>query len=145
MEDVARGLQYLHDTDLAHGNLKGVRFLRIFSNDDTHWLVQKNILISDDGCACIADVGLTRIAPDMVSVTAGSMTDDNSNCSSRWGAPELLDPERFGSKRRGPTKKSDIHSMGMTIYEVSFLQRKSGGSIEVALGSHGQHPILRVQ
>ena len=83
--------------------------------------MQKNILISDDGCALLADVGLTRIAPDMFSVTTGSVTGDSSNHGPRWCAAELLDPERFGSKRRGPTKKSDIHSMGMTIYEVSFL------------------------
>ena len=59
----------------------------------------------------------------------------------RWSPPEMLDPERFGSKRAGPTKQSDVYSMAMTIYEVSFFKSKSGPSIEVTSGSHGQHPI----
>ena len=63
--------------------------------------------------------------------------------SLRWAPPERLGPERFGSTVDDPGKKSDMYSMGMTIYEVSFLQFKPGRNIEVALGSHGQDPILR--
>jgi len=60
----------------------------------------------------------------------------------RWSPPERLDPERFGAKRDGPTKKADIYSMAMTIYEVSFLQRKPGQSVELVLGSYRQPPIF---
>jgi hypothetical protein len=33
-------------------------------------------------------------------------------------SPELLDPERFGSKNSRPTKESDCYALGMVIYEV---------------------------
>jgi len=84
-----------------------------------------------------------RIAGDL----GGTATVSNATASpdaspQRWRPPEELDPVRFGSQRGEPTKKGDMHSMGMTIYEVSFLQYKSGRSIEVALGSNRQGPIL---
>ena len=113
-----RGLQYLHSIELAHGNLKGVRFLHLFQLP-TFTLLQRNILISDDGRACLADIGLTKVASDLNSpatpaTPAGATT-------LRWSPPELVGTGRFESKRGGPTTKSDIYSMAMTIYEVSFL------------------------
>lgn len=102
LEEATRGLQYLHSVDLAHGDLKG-----------------GNILISEEGHACLADVGLTRVAGDLSSNTAttGTTSTEGAN-STRWCPPEILDPERFGFKRGGPTKKSDVYSMAMTIYQV---------------------------
>ncbi|KAF9654231.1 hypothetical protein BDM02DRAFT_3182057 [Thelephora ganbajun] len=49
-----------------------------------------NILVSEDGRACLADVGLARVAGDSGSTT----------------------------QRGSPTKKSDIHSIVITVYEV---------------------------
>ena len=87
-----------------------------------------------------------RIAGDLSSGTATTNTSTtDGDCTVRWSAPEILDPERFGFKRGGPTKKSDIYSMGMTIYEVSFLQHKLGGVFELVLDSDGQNPILRME
>jgi serine/threonine protein kinase len=37
-----------------------------------------------------------------------------------WMSPELLDPQRFGSKSR-LTRESDCYALGMVIYEVSSL------------------------
>ena len=37
-----------------------------------------------------------------------------------------------------------MYSMGMTIYEVSFFQCRSGRRVEVVSGSDGQNTILRV-
>jgi len=108
-------------------------------------LSQANILVSDDLSACLADVGLTRVAGDMVSAATSHTSTSSGGNTRRWCPPELLDPERFKSKRGGPTKKADMYSMGMTIYEVSFLQYRSGRSVEVALGPDGQYPIFRVQ
>ena len=74
-----------------------------------------------------------RIAGDMGgTVTATDATASPEASPQRWRPPEQLDPNRFGSPRGDPTKKGDIHSMGMTIYEVRFLRYKSGWSIEVA-------------
>ena len=84
-------------------------------------------MIHEDGRACLTDVGFTRVASDLSSNTG--LTDTSTTetgCTMRWSAPELRDPERYGLKKGGPTKKADIYSMAMTIYEVSFLQSTLG-------------------
>src|SRR5882762_4512311 len=101
-------------------------------------------MISEDGCACLTDVGLMRVAGDLSSGTAATNTSTiEGGYSVRWSAPELLDPERFGLERGGPTKKSDVYSMAMAIYEVRFPQHKLGRSVELVQGFDGQGPILR--
>lgn len=75
------------------------------------------------GRAYLADVGLTRLAGDLnpgTNTTTANTSTTGGRFSVRWCPPELLDPERFGSKGSRPTKKSDIYSMAMTVYEVSF-------------------------
>jgi len=75
---------------------------------------------------------------DQNSTAATSQTTStNGDNTPRWCAPELLDPERYGLKRGGPTKESDIYSMGMTIYQVSLPRRTPDGNIEVVAGSDG--------
>ena len=65
------------------------------------------------------------MAGDIGSATAASnLSTSTGAITLRWSPPELLDPEKFGSKRDGPTKKSDMYSMGMTIYEVSLHPSK---------------------
>jgi len=64
-----------------------------------------------------------RIAGDLGgTVSAPDATTSPHASPQRWHSPELLDPGRFGSQRGDPTKKGDVHSIGMTIYEVSFLR-----------------------
>jgi serine/threonine protein kinase len=82
-----------------------------------------NILVSKEGCACLAYVGFTRAAGDVNSTIVTSTTTFAN--TRRWCAPELLDPERFGLRGGNPTKRSDIYSMGMTVYEVSFFRQGS--------------------
>lgn len=89
-----------------------------------------NILVSDEGHACLADVGLTRVAGDVNTIATASATTFANTV--RWCPPELLDPERYGSKGGDPTKRSDIYSMAMTVYEVSFFRYKPGRSVDVA-------------
>jgi len=102
LEDAARGLQYLHSMDLVHGDLKGA-----------------NILVSEEGRACLTDVGLARVADDLDPTTATPpASTTNVTIVLRSPQLELLVPERFGSKEGSRTKKTDIYSMGMTIYEV---------------------------
>jgi serine/threonine protein kinase len=101
--------------------------------------MQASILVSEDGRACLADFGLTRFTGDPASITR------TSTCvgTIRWCPPELLYEDGHGSKADRPTKKSDIYSMGMTTYEVSLLQYKSGQKLNLVVGSYGRAPVSK--
>ncbi|CAK5271444.1 unnamed protein product [Mycena citricolor] len=75
--DIARGLEYLHEQNIIHGDLRGA-----------------NVLIDASWTACLADFGLTCFSD------ATSATNDTTNRpgSARWMAPELLYPDLFGVK-----------------------------------------------
>ncbi|KAJ3565872.1 hypothetical protein NP233_g7362 [Leucocoprinus birnbaumii] len=90
--DIIRGLDYLHNAAIVHGDLKA-----------------KNILISEDKRALIADFGLstvtkTRSMPSTIAQAGGTM---------HWMAPELLINDDFPS-----TVKSDIWAFGCVCYEI---------------------------
>jgi TPR repeat protein len=95
--DIAQGINYLHTQDVLHRDLKSL-----------------NVLISDTGRAKLTDFGLSK-----VKQTTKSLTSKSSNQSSQavgtlpWMAPELF-------KRKAEyTKKADIYSLGMILWELS--------------------------
>ncbi|KAF9644327.1 kinase-like protein [Thelephora ganbajun] len=95
--DATRGLIYMHDQGIIHGNLRGA-----------------NILINNNSRGCLADFGLLTIISDepTVAFTAVGAT------TFQWTSPELLVPDQFGLKESNPTKASDCYALGMVIYEV---------------------------
>lgn len=101
--DVAKGLQYLHQHDFVHGDLKGA-----------------NILINSECRACLADFGLAAIIEESTSIEG--VSGPKAGGTIRWMAPEILDPERYGyikrARRKLPSKSTDIYALGMTILEV---------------------------
>ena len=117
LKDVARGLIYMHGQAMIHGDLKGVRLLRMsvvrLSSD---LFVKANILIDQGGHACLADFGLLTIVSDPTNPTASSSSAKGG--TTRWMSPELLDPDQFGIKDGRPTKESDSYALGMVIFEV---------------------------
>jgi TPR repeat protein len=95
--DIAQGINYLHTQDVLHRDLKSL-----------------NVLISDTGRAKLTDFGLSK-----VKQITKSLTSKSSNQSSQavgtlpWMAPELF-------KRKAEyTKKADIYSLGMILWELS--------------------------
>jgi len=134
LADVAKGLKYMHDLRMVHGDLKGVRFAS-FKRDVSVLTPQtstkENILVNKDRRACIADFGLSTITGVTTRTAAGasraSLISNDTLMSftgggtRRWMSPELLDPERFGmpeSENNRPTRQSDCYALGMVIYEV---------------------------
>ncbi|KAF9647785.1 kinase-like protein [Thelephora ganbajun] len=99
LKDVARGLIYMHDQAMVHGDLKGA-----------------NILIDPNGHARLADFGLLTIISDPTNPTASSSFAVGGTI--RWMSPELLYPDLSGLKIARPTKQSDCYALGMVIYEV---------------------------
>ncbi|TDL23493.1 kinase-like protein [Rickenella mellea] len=94
IKDIARGLRYLHNfrPAVTHGNLKG-----------------SNVLVKEDGTACIVDFGLVFVL-DEVDFTVASIAGPV-----RWMAPEVMMSE-------GPVYdyclKADVYAFAMTVIEI---------------------------
>lgn len=71
--------------------------------------LQNNILVDENGVACLADFGLSHIK--LQTTTMVSLEPQPFLGAIRWMAPELL-----GGGNR--SLASDIYSFAMTIYEV---------------------------
>jgi len=99
LADVSRGLSYLHDMDIVHGDLKGA-----------------NILINGKRKACIADFGVAAFS--YTDRTVFIPTQSTDTMSIRWTAPEISDPEMFGLERARITKPSDVYALSMVMWEV---------------------------
>ncbi|KAF9647956.1 kinase-like protein [Thelephora ganbajun] len=96
---VTRGLDYLHDNKIVHGDLKS-----------------SNILIDADGCPRLSDFGLRSIMKDIDPVNASTPSRGDA---ARYCAPELLDTNgAVRVEKKKPTNKSDIYSLSMVIVEL---------------------------
>ena len=102
--DGARGLERGMISNTRHHTFSNVSYIKA------------NIMIDKDGNARLADFGLLIIVSDSAHPT--STTSSEGAGTLRWMSPELLDPERFGSKSSRPTKESDCYALGMVILEV---------------------------
>ncbi|KAF9647925.1 kinase-like protein [Thelephora ganbajun] len=92
---VVKGVRYLHNCNIAHGDIK-----------------PPNILISDSTPprAMLADFGFTR-----VTTISAKMSSEEGPMA--FIAPELLST-RLGLDRAVPSKEADIFALAMTIYQV---------------------------
>ena len=105
---IATGLQYLHDCTpdpIYHGDLKGVELFTItFTCVSDAFVLQANVLISDDGRPLLADFGYSFIVNSSFSMEIES----RKSGTLRWTAPEYFHEE-------GPiTAEGDIWAFGMT-------------------------------
>ena len=69
---------------------------------------QSNVLVDRSGRACIADFGLTKITKHPHSVQSASQ---RYGLALQWSAPEVLKEGEY-------SKKADVFSFGMVVYEV---------------------------
>ncbi|KAJ3555045.1 hypothetical protein NP233_g12297 [Leucocoprinus birnbaumii] len=106
LHDIISGLNYLHELDIVHADLKA-----------------RNVLISGNKRAMLADFGISRVSmtsvATMTSVAAGT---------THWMAPELL------LNSSNPTKESDIWAFGCVCYEglsgeIPFYQFKPSAQL----------------
>ena len=109
--DVARGLGYLHNMDVAHRNVQIVRY---FFHLPSHALTfsKSNILVDTRGRAHIGGLGSVLLPSDAPGVDI-----DRFFYSA---APELAGHGRFGSIDTGTMKASDIYAFGVLAWEVSI-------------------------
>jgi len=97
LRDATKGLIYMHNQGIAHGDLKGL-----------------NIMVNNNGRAVLADFGLVNFAPDQPTLLSSCMEAGTV----RWMSPELLDPQKYGFPKIRPTKESDCYALGMVVYEI---------------------------
>ncbi|KZP18572.1 kinase-like protein, partial [Athelia psychrophila] len=95
--EVAAGLAYLHALGVVHGDLTGA-----------------NILIADDGSACLCDFGLSSIAAEFQGTSYITST---MGGNVRWLAPELLDVAEDGIAPM-VNVHSDVYSYGSVTLEI---------------------------
>ncbi|KAF8186920.1 kinase-like domain-containing protein [Mycena galopus ATCC 62051] len=94
MLDVAMGLEYLHENQVVHGDLKGM-----------------NVLVTPSRRACVADFGLSSIV-DAMTLQFTHSTTNASGGTLRYQAPELLSgamQNHYGS---------DIYAFACVCYEI---------------------------
>ncbi len=86
---VARGLDYAHDHDIVHRDVK-----------------PSNIMVIRDGHAKITDFGIARMASAAVRTQTGMVL----------GSPKYMSPEQVMGKALD--ERSDIFSLGVMLYEM---------------------------
>ncbi|KAJ7078491.1 kinase-like domain-containing protein [Mycena epipterygia] len=91
---IAQGLHYLHSQHVVHGDLRG-----------------ENILVDDEGHARLADFGLASYADATAKSSARAG-------STRWMAPELLDPGCLQIEHFKRTFASDSYAFACVCYEL---------------------------
>ncbi|THH28970.1 hypothetical protein EUX98_g5213 [Antrodiella citrinella] len=94
---VAFGLDYLHEEKIVHGDLHG-----------------GNILIDELDNARLTDFGLGVIA----DATPLNYASKHGGGGYSHRAPELHDPEAFGTKSTRPTPSSDVYAFACTAIEL---------------------------
>ncbi|KAF5357113.1 hypothetical protein D9756_006791 [Leucocoprinus leucothites] len=95
IKDISLGLEYLHNQNCVHGDLKGL-----------------NVLVDEFGRACLTDFGLSSIRSDD-SVAQSMATSTAQGTTYRWAAPELIESDSAHS-----SKASDVWAFGCVCYET---------------------------
>ena len=82
-----------------------------------HLSVMANVVIDQACRARLADFGLLTVVSDSINLFSSSTTDTHGG-TLRWMSPELIAPEKFGTKTSRPTRASDCYSLGTAVYET---------------------------
>ncbi|KAG1736340.1 kinase-like domain-containing protein [Suillus lakei] len=98
LEDVTRGLQYLHLQSIIHGDLSG-----------------NNVLVDKNGTASLTDFGLSAFLPDRMSQ---ALLPTNHMCTVSYMAPEHLIFDDEDNVSPVFTPKSDVYAFGGIMLQV---------------------------
>jgi len=83
----------------------------------THRTIQDNILVDNNGNPVLCDMGFTTNS--QTAVIFRVPTTEFFGCTFQWTAPEILEKLEMDSNDViVPSRKGDIFSFGMTMYEI---------------------------
>jgi formylglycine-generating enzyme required for sulfatase activity/predicted Ser/Thr protein kinase len=94
VRDVARALDYAHSCGVVHRDVKPA-----------------NVLIRKDGLVLISDFGLARVETTATLTSLGEI----------MGTPMYMSPEQAMGKGQNVDQRTDIYSLGVTLYESLTL------------------------
>lgn len=109
------GLSFLHERDIIHADLKGVRVFIIYCCKLRLTLLKDNVLMSIHGTPMLTDFGQSRASVYAQMRLEAAVLDDKKS-TTRWMAYELLDFLEDEDADIVCTKASDIWALGMVIY-----------------------------
>ncbi len=101
------GLAYCHDRGVIHRDVK-----------------PQNIIIRPDGCAVLVDFGLVKLWDPHDPYTRTAMRG--------MGTPEYAPPEQYGTQSGHTDPRSDLYSMGATLYHALAGQAPLSANDRVA-------------
>lgn len=113
VRQIAEALQYAHDMDLVHRDVK-----------------PSNILLDEEGNAWLSDFGTARVLDATANLTGSSLI----------GTPQYMSPEQA---RGDPvTPRSDVYALGVVLYQMSTGKLPFNAESPLAIAmKHASEPL----
>ncbi|EPQ55379.1 kinase-like protein [Gloeophyllum trabeum ATCC 11539] len=134
---IAKGLLFLHEMDIVHGDIRGVRDFTdghlVCPTDDS----KTTVMINSDGNPLLSEGGVFNVvcnADQKIKDEQGFLL--LAFRAANWHAPEL---HRNLDVPAAPTKQSDVYSFGMTVLELLTHERPYRAMRSYGVTYHVQH------
>ncbi len=109
--DAADGIAHAHSVGVIHRDIK-----------------PSNLLLTDDGHVWVADFGLARIGRDAELTRSGDLV----------GTLRYMSPEQASGRSGAVDERTDIYSLGATLYELVLLRPTFAANDSITLLRHIQ-------